>query len=82
MTDLICLFQYIFTDITNNYLFTTTNYGQTFTPIHVQFKPKTISIHPTKPTVVLAMDENDLRKRVCILTWHKSPEQTQKGYVS
>ena len=57
---------YIFTDITNNYLFTTTNYGQTFTPIRVQFKPKTISIHPTKPTVVLAMDENDLRKRLYI----------------
>ena len=58
------LFQYIFTDIINNYTFTTKDYGKTFRTLSVPFRPKTIQIHPSNPNVVLGMDEEEPRKRV------------------
>ena len=57
-------FQYIFGDINNKYIFTTTDYGASFTSIQVPFRPKTISIHRTKPNIVLGMDDEESRKMV------------------
>lgn len=70
---------YIFADIINSYIFTTTDYGVSFTPIKLDFKPKTVSIHPTKPTVVLGMDDEDARKRLYVsqdfgFTWRMMQE--------
>lgn len=59
---------YIFTDIINNYTFTTTDYGKTFRTLSVPFRPKTIQIHPSNPNVVLGMDEEEPRKRLYVST--------------
>ncbi|CAG2199306.1 unnamed protein product [Mytilus edulis] len=59
---------YIFTDIINNYTFTTKDYGKTFRTLSVPFRPKTIQIHPSNPNVVLGMDEEEPRKRLYVST--------------
>ncbi|KAK3107502.1 hypothetical protein FSP39_015994 [Pinctada imbricata] len=55
---------YIFTDVENSYIFTTLNYGRTFTPHHLPFRPVKIEMHTTNFSLVLGYDKNDTQKRL------------------
>ena len=48
-------------------IFITENSGSSFRKYHVNFVPRSISFHPKSNQVVLAYDEKDSSKRVCIL---------------
>ncbi|OWF38955.1 sortilin-related receptor-like isoform X2 [Mizuhopecten yessoensis] len=57
---------YVFTDIANNYIFTTKDYGQSFTPYSVPFRPKTIALHHSNPDILLGTDDDEENKKVYI----------------
>lgn len=48
---------FLFTDIVNNFLFISTDFGQTYERIKVEFSPKIVQIHNTIPDYILASDE-------------------------
>ena len=48
---------FLFTDIVNNYLFISTNYGQTYKSKSLDFSPKIVQIHNTIPNYILASDD-------------------------
>ncbi len=50
--------QYVFADVTNKYIFTTRNYGRTFSRIQVDFRPREISMHSSDPDLILAYDKD------------------------
>lgn len=57
-------FQYIFTDIIHNYIFTTLDYGRTFSSHSVPFTPTDLKLHASNPNLVLGMNKNDTEKKV------------------
>ena len=57
-------FQYIFTDTMHNYIFTTLNYGRTFSSHIVPFTPTDLKLHASNPNLVLGMDKNDTERKV------------------
>ncbi|XP_062570173.1 LOW QUALITY PROTEIN: sortilin-related receptor-like [Saccostrea cucullata] len=74
---------YIFTDIVHNYIFTTLNYGRTFTSHSVPFKPTDLKLHASDPNLVLGMDKNDTSKKLYLsenfgYTWR----MVQQGVVN
>lgn len=48
---------FLFTDIVNNFLFTSTDYGQTYERRKLAFSPKIVQIHNTIPGYILASDD-------------------------
>ena len=55
--------RYIFTDIKNQAIYTTTDFGHTFNNVtRLAFVPDVISIHLTKPWIVLALDKTNPSK--------------------
>ncbi|XP_013407942.1 sortilin-related receptor isoform X2 [Lingula anatina] len=50
---------YLFTDIKNNYMFVTTDFGRTFTKVPLSFTPKQVVPHRSIPNIVLAQNEDD-----------------------
>ena len=56
--------QLIFTDVTNNYIFTTLNYGQEFRETKVLFVPNEIYFHPHAPDTILAHEKETEDTRV------------------
>ena len=58
--------QYVFADVINKMIFTTTDYGRRFTKYNVDFRPKEISMHSTDEQLILAYDKDDPLKRVSV----------------
>ena len=58
--------QYVFADVINKVIFTTTDYGRRFTKYNVVFRPKEISMHSTDEQLILAYDKDDPLKRVSV----------------
>lgn len=50
---------FLFTDVVNNFLFVSTDYGQTYERIKLQFSPKIVQIHSTIPGYILASDDTE-----------------------
>nr|CAI5865438.1 unnamed protein product [Callosobruchus analis] len=50
---------FVFTDITNNSLFVTTDYGQSFRRIPLIFTPSEVSFHEYYPSTFVLLDKND-----------------------
>ncbi|XP_033758599.1 sortilin-related receptor-like isoform X2 [Pecten maximus] len=55
---------YVFTDVANHYIFTTKDYGRTFTSYSVPFRPKSIALHHSIPNIILGTDDDEEKKRV------------------
>lgn len=55
---------YIFTDIIHNYIFTTLDYGRTFSSHSVPFTPTDLKLHASNPNLVLGMNKNDTEKKL------------------
>ena len=49
---------FVFTDIVNNYLFISENFGQNYTIVKLLFSPRILQIHNTIPGYILASDDN------------------------
>ncbi|ERL95566.1 sortilin-related receptor [Dendroctonus ponderosae] len=58
--------QFVFTDIVNNLLFITTDYGKTFQRIELKFTPSEVSFHDLQPSMFLILDKNDTQQRLWI----------------
>ncbi|CAM1301835.1 SORL1 (predicted), partial [Pycnogonum litorale] len=54
--------RYIFTDVVNDYVFTTRDYGRTFLSSGAPCKPDIVSLHPSLPEIILIMDKSDKEK--------------------
>ncbi|RWS17123.1 sortilin-related receptor-like protein [Dinothrombium tinctorium] len=52
---------FVFTDIVNNYLFTTKDFGKSFTTIPLKFTPTIVSLHKKNANLILALDKNDTK---------------------
>ncbi len=56
--------QYVFADVMNQQLYTTTDYGRHFSRIQLDFRPREISMHSRDARLILAYDKEDPIKRV------------------
>lgn len=77
---------YVFTDIANHYVFTTKDYGQTFTPYSVPFRPKTIALHHSNPNIILGTDDDQERKQVYVSfnfgeSWHLMASEVKAFFL-
>lgn len=50
---------FLFTDVVNNFLFVSIDYGQTYERFPVRFSPKIVQIHNTIPGYILASDDTE-----------------------
>lgn len=58
------IFQFVFTDTINKFLFTTIDFGHTIKSIQLEFTPSEVSMHPTNAAVFVIMDQQDVEKKV------------------
>ena len=57
--------RYIFTDLRNDTIYTTTNFGRKISKVaNLPFKPSLLSMHLTKPWIVLALDKSSPNKEL------------------
>ena len=59
------MFQYIFADVNNRCLFTTTDMAETLTKYDLDFTPSFLDIHPKMNSVVAAHDKDTNMVRSC-----------------
>lgn len=57
-------FQFVFTDVLNEYIFVTKDYGETVVPHKVGFSPSEVMFHPIDAEVLLVHDTKDTERKV------------------
>lgn len=50
---------FFFTDIINNYIFISKDFGRTYTSVKTRYSPKNIQMHPQKTDLVLGSDDGE-----------------------
>ncbi|XP_063217852.1 sortilin-related receptor-like [Bacillus rossius redtenbacheri] len=75
----------VFTDSTNQMIFTTKNYGRNITRTKLSFHPTNITFHDEEPFTFLAYDSLDLERKLWITkdfgqSWNKVHEYVESFY--
>lgn len=62
----LCLFffQFVFTDVKNKFIFTTSNHGRDIQRIQLNFTPSEVVFHELLPSIFFVHDKNDNDKKV------------------
>lgn len=60
------VFQFLFTDITNNLLFVTSDLGKTFIRRELNFTPSEVSFHEMNPSTFVILDKNEINNKVSV----------------
>ena len=66
VSTILLFLQYVFTDTTNRYIFTTTDFVRTVSGYQLEFSPHEVTFDERKPFSLLAYDKTDRLRRVII----------------